>query len=358
MRTRRRRKINLRKCLATFVFSPLAIWLFYKIVPVLSTAAVFLAGITMPEGGFAVLSNKVKNNDTDKVCADTTLDIETQAQANEKAVVAPSDIGGATHSGTIAYKTFKAEGGTSYINLEYGQIRNCTTLSNEEVKLAASLLPEFKVEANGEPQVLIYHTHATESFEPYERNYFDSSYPTRTTDITKNMVAVGNAITEELEKMGIGVVHSETLHDAVSYTGSYDNSAETIKSVLAQYPSIKVVLDLHRDGIEANGVRTAPVINIDGQNAAQIMIISGCDDGTMDMPNCMQNLRLASLLQQQIESDYPGLTRAILFDYRKYNQDLSTGALLIEVGSQANTTEQAIYSGHLIGKSIGKALLK
>ena len=86
------------------------------------------------------------------------------------------------------------------------------------------------------------------------------------------------------------------------------------------------------------------------------MIISGCDDGTLDMPDYIKNFRFASHLQQQLSSDYPGLTRPILFDYRKYNQDLTTGSLLIEVGTHGNTLEQVSYSGELIGKSLVKAL--
>ena len=86
------------------------------------------------------------------------------------------------------------------------------------------------------------------------------------------------------------------------------------------------------------------------------MIISGCDDGTMGMPNCMKNFRFASSLQQQLEGDWQGLTRPILFDYRKYNQDLTTGSLLIEVGSHGNTLEQVQYSGQLIGDSLATLL--
>lgn len=78
----------------------------------------------------------------------------------------------------------------------------------------------------------------------------------------------------------------------------------------------------------------------------------------MDMPDYMKNFRFASLLQQQMSSDYTGFTRPILFDYRKYNQDLTTGSLLIEVGTHGNTLEQVEYSGELLGKSLAKALLK
>ena len=87
------------------------------------------------------------------------------------------------------------------------------------------------------------------------------------------------------------------------------------------------------------------------------MIISGCDDGTLNMPNYMMNFHFACYFQQKLESDFPGLTRPILFDYRHYNQDLTSGSLLIEVGSHGNTLEQSQYSGQLIGKSLGELLI-
>ena len=147
------------------------------------------------------------------------------------------------------------------------------------------------------------------------------------------------------------------MHDYPSYNGSYQRSAITVKNILAKYPSIKVVLDVHRDAIQTKeGVRTAPVANINGKNAAQIMIISGCDDGTMGMPNYMKNFRFSSLLQQQLESDYPGLTRPILFDYRNYNQQLTTGSILLEMGAHGNSIDEALYSGELMGKALVKAL--
>lgn len=169
---------------------------------------------------------------------------------------------------------------------------------------------------------------------------------------------VGDHIAAQLEASGIGVVHSDAVHDYPSYTGSYARSAETVKGILARYPSIKVVLDIHRDAIGSGGIIKQPVAEINGRKASQVMIISGCDDGTMGMPNYMQNFRFASLLQQQMETDYPGLTRPILFDYRKYNQDLTTGSLLIEVGSHGNTLEQSAYAGDLIGSSLARALLQ
>ena len=153
------------------------------------------------------------------------------------------------------------------------------------------------------------------------------------------------------------MIHSDAVHDYPSYNGAYDRSAETVRGILAEYPSIKVVLDIHRDAICSDTTLSQPIVTIDGKEAAQIMIISGCDDGTMNMPNYLMNFRFACRLQSQMEQQYPNFTRPILFDYRHYNQDLTTGSLLIEVGSHGNTVEQAVYSGHLIGKSLAEVLL-
>lgn len=197
------------------------------------------------------------------------------------------------------------------------------------------------------------HTHETESYEPYTRDFYDSSFTSRTTDDSMNMAAVGDKIAEQLEGAGIGVIHDVTKHDYPSYNGSYDRSRVTALDILAENPSIKVVLDIHRDAIERpDGTRIAPTVEINGKNAAQVMIISGCDDGTMGMPNYMKNFRFASALQQQLEEDFPGLTRPVLFDYRQYNQDLTTGSILIEVGGHANSIDEALYSGELIGRAL------
>ena len=260
---------------------------------------------------------------------------------------------------TVYESSFGNYSGSKYISLDDGgQVRNETDISNGVLLEESRLEPDFKIELNSEPQVLIMHTHTTESFEPYVREFFDPSFNYRTTEESYNTVAVGEKITEELKAAGIGVIHDTTIHDYPSYNGSYERSAETVKKILAENPSIKVVLDIHRDAIGTNESIMQPTVEIEGKESAQVMIISGCDDGTMDMPDYMKNFRFASLLQQQMSSDYEGLTRPILFDYRKYNQDLTTGSLLIEVGTHGNTIEQVKYAGELVGKSLAKALKK
>lgn len=259
-----------------------------------------------------------------------------------------------SRDGVISALTYGFYQGDDYITLDGGgQVRNMTSVSND-VLLEESRKPyDFNVERNGEPQVLIMHTHETESYEPYTRDFYDSSFTSRTTDDSMNMAAVGDKIAEQLEGAGIGVIHDVTKHDYPSYNGSYDRSRVTALDILAENPSIKVVLDIHRDAIERpDGTRIAPTVEINGKNAAQVMIISGCDDGTMGMPDYMKNFRFASALQQQLEEDFPGLTRPVLFDYRQYNQDLTTGSILIEVGGHANSIDEALYSGELIGRAL------
>ncbi len=262
-----------------------------------------------------------------------------------------------TQGGSIIRTTYGKFSGTTYFDLEgCGQVNNKTSVSNETLLAESKYLPDFTITDTDEPQVLIYHTHTTESFEPYVWDFFDANFNYRTTDETKNMVMVGNAICEQLEAEEIGVIHATDIHDYPSYNGSYARSRETVTEILEQYLTIKVVLDIHRDAIQNDSGAYQPVVEINGREAAQVMIISSCDDGTLDMPNYMKNFRFASSLQQQLEGDYPGFTRPILFDYRKYNQDLTTGSLLIEVGSHGNTLEQVQYSGELIGASLARLL--
>ncbi len=262
-------------------------------------------------------------------------------------------------SGAILRKTYDDSESSEYITLASGaQVRNCTYDSNEALLEAAAMLPDIKIELNTpEPQVLIIHTHATESFEPYQRSYYDAEFPSRSQDPSHNMIAVGEVLAETLAENGISVVHDGTLHDYPAYTGSYDRSEETIRAILDEYPSIKIVIDLHRDAIaDTDGTRIAPAAEINGRNAAQFMIIAGCDDGRFNMPNYMENFKLAALLQNSAETLYPTLARPVLFDYRNYNQHITTGSLLIEIGSHANSLDEALYTAELLGESMAAAL--
>ena len=336
-------------------------------------AAVISAGLALPEGGRTLFQEEIDQSpDEDTITPEDPIPSEGEAApASETNLITDADIpptSGITQEdidqypntdGAVVRKTYTAGSTDDYINISgNAYVRNMTNLPNQTVIDAVHSPPAFTITpGTSEPQVLIMHTHTTESYALSDNDYYDINYPSRNLDATRNVVRVGDEITKQLEAAGIGVIHDTTVHDYPSYNGSYDRSKQTVETILAQYPSIKVVLDIHRDAIETNdGTRYAPVANIDGRNAAQIMIISGCDDGTMDYPNYLQNLAFASVLEQQIESDYPGLTRPISFKYKYYNQSLTTGSLLIEVGSNSNSLDEAIYSGYLLGKSLAKTL--
>lgn len=233
-------------------------------------------------------------------------------------------------------------------------VKNVTDYTKAEVETELLAPVDFKVEKNSElPQILIMHTHATESYQNYSDLYYDPAYACRDTDNSKNMVSVGKIIADRLNQLGYNTLHDTTLHDYPNYNGSYDRSKKTVENYLAQHPSIKVVLDVHRDAIErSDGTRIKPVVAINGKRYAQVMIISGADNGYLNMPNFRKNLRFASHLQNSMETLYPGFTRPILFDYRNYNQQLTTGSLLIEVGGHANTLEESQNSAQLIAQSL------
>lgn len=237
-------------------------------------------------------------------------------------------------------------------------VKNLTKEHTFDIAEELSRKPGVALKETKEPQVLIMHTHTTECYAPASLGVYDKSWATRTLDNGQNVVAVGNKIAEELEKAGIGVIHDATVHDNPSYTGAYDRSRETVQKILKEHPGIQVVLDIHRDAITGDdGVKVKPTVEIAGKKAAQIMIITGCEEGKVtNYPDWEVNLRLGLRLQKTIAEDYPGLARPYDFAVKHYNQDLTHGSMLIEMGSEANTLEEAMYSGELVGKSLGKLL--
>ncbi len=367
-RSTKRVGIKLLKILCILVASPFVyqgINLFLPHIDAMaSRLAIISAGTVMPEGGNAVLSDKIsqyqqgeENSDISTIIESPQVPQETQTSSESQESSQPV-LAKPENAGEIYRKQYTAAANSQHINIgNNAYIRNITNHTNQEVIDQIANPPAFEITDTSEPQVLIMHTHTTEGYELQTADWYDKNFNSRTTDSSLNVVRVGEEITKQLKAAGIGVIHDTTLHDYPTFPGCYDRSAVTVQNYLKQYPSIKIVLDVHRDAIEdKSGVRYAPVANINGKNAAQVMIISGCDDGTMNYPNYFLNLRFAAVLQKQMEGDYPGLTRPVLFDYRKYNQHLTSGSLLLEMGSVANSLEEVIYSGELVGKSLAKAI--
>lgn len=216
----------------------------------------------------------------------------------------------------------------------------------------------YDIKADGSMQILIYHTHTTEGYMENESLYYTETDEPRSTDSQKNVIRIGEAVAERLRLAGYGVVHDKTIHDHPGFSGSYSRSADTVKAILKEYPNIKLVIDIHRDSIIGDGGdRVAPVVSVNGKDAAQVMLVMGSQTGAVkEHPDWRKNLQLAVKLQNCFETSYPGFARALLLKSAKYNQDLTKGSILIEVGSDANTLEQALYSAELVGASLVELL--
>ena len=263
-------------------------------------------------------------------------------------------------AGAVTEQQFGQGSGEKYIPCGAGSIKNNTRQTAADIAAEAAQPLPFAIEKDSAaPQVLIMHTHATEDYRLSAGLWFTPGDGARSTDRSINMCAVGRVMADTLNAAGICTLHDETLNDYPSYTGSYANSRAVVQQYLAQYPSIKVVLDVHRDAIETEGgSRMAPVCTVDGRQAAQVMIICGCDNGgSVRLPGWRQNLRFAAAWERSMEGMYPGFTRPVLFSYRFYNQDLTTGSLLIEIGGHGNNLNEALYAGQLAANGLVQALL-
>ena len=263
------------------------------------------------------------------------------------------------NAGTVIEKNYPQGSGEKFIACGTGSIKNNTRVSASEVAAEIENPLPFAVEWNSpEPQILIMHTHATEDYRLSAGLWFSPDDGSRSTDRNINMCAVGRVMADTLNAAGLNTLHDETLNDYPSYTGSYSNSRAVVQQYLAQYPSIKIVLDVHRDAIETeSGSRMAPVCTVNDRQAAQVMIICGSDNGTtVKLPNWRQNLRFAAAWETAMEGMYPGFTRSVLLSYRFYNQDLTTGSLLIEIGGHGNNLNEALYAGQLAAQGLVEAL--
>lgn len=262
------------------------------------------------------------------------------------------------HSGEAQYPVNEVTLTTcddSYGNVRIKNASSTTFDIKEELEAALG----FTIENTDEPQVLIYHTHTCESYLDYDTGYYYESFYPRTDDNSRNVCAVGDAIADQLNQNGIVTIHDTTQHDNPSYNGAYNRSLNTINSYLKKYPSIKVVLDIHRDGLGEGGEsgKTKTVFEVDGHKAAQIMILSGYGyDASLNFDDWEYNLRFALKIQQTAENMYPNMTRPLYFADFMYNMNVNTGSLLIEIGTDSNTLSEARYTGYLLGNVLTNVL--
>lgn len=201
------------------------------------------------------------------------------------------------------------------------------------------------------PTVLILHSHGTESYQQTEQ--YQESSPYRTLDEGYNVVSVGRRIAQILEAGGVEVVHDTTLHDYPSYSGAYNSARQAIEDYMEDYPTIRLVLDIHRDSVENNaGEQIRYTVQDGGETVAQVMLVVGTDASGLEHPNWRENMALAVKLHAQLEKKVPGICRPISFRSQRFNQDMSSGALLIEMGSAGNTRQEAMLAAERTASAI------
>lgn len=216
--------------------------------------------------------------------------------------------------------------------------------------------PKINMDAEG-PKILITHTHATESYADSGARYYDITASDRTEDTSRNVVAVGKRLKEVFEENGIETLHDTVLHDVPSFNGSYAHSLNTVTEYMEKYPSIQIVLDVHRDSIVYDDNTKAKILTkADGKDAAQLMLVVGTDERGLYNPDWRDNMNAAVKFQMAVTQKYPKLMRHINLRQERFNGHTSHASMIIEAGSSGNSLEEVLTSIELAGECIAEYL--
>lgn len=316
------------------------------------------SSLSMPQ---SVIANSTGNNNddiqptvaTNSPSIISATDISTEQPTEKKEEITDDE---SKYTG-MQYPVIEQQFGSSGEEYDNFSVKNSTDYNIDYQQLLSNELG-FEITDSDSPQVLIVHTHTTESFLINDNGYYYTDYPFRSNDSSRNMVAVGDEIVKSLKSKGIPTVHATEIHDT-TYTGSYSRSEQTIYKYIEKYPDIKVILDIHRDAVGYDDERGKykPTFTYNGKKAAQIMIMSGYDPyNSYGLGHWQENLTFALKIQQKAEELYPGMTRPLYFGDFAYNMFINNGSLLIEVGTETNTLSEAKYTGELLGNVIADVL--
>lgn len=258
-------------------------------------------------------------------------------------------------------QAFLNSSGKQVLELDMGNKDNKIALRNEtDYAIDVDGLLQKKLEFNmstGGPKVLIVHTHTSESYAPSPAFNYTPTDTGRTEDTRFNVVRVGDEIEQTLKAHGINVIHDKQLNDYPSYNGSYTKTMGVINSYLEKYPTIEVVLDVHRDYTERDdGTQLKPVTQINGKKTAQLMFVVGTDAMGLEHPNWKHNLAFALQINQRMNAQYPMLARCVNIRTERFNQHATKGSMILEVGSNSNTLDEAIPTGQYVGTVIAEVL--
>lgn len=205
-------------------------------------------------------------------------------------------------------------------------------------------------------KVLIYHTHTNEAYEQTVPAYAETG-KWRTDDIRYNVVQVGKVLSEDLSTYGFTVLHDCSDYANPKLSTAYSRSLTGILKWKSEQPDIKYFIDIHRDAYSASSGN--PTVMINGKKCARISIVIGrADDKTLypEQPQWQLNLKLAQAIEKQLNANTPGIFREIIICKERFNQHVSPNAVLIEIGNNANTLNEAENAAQYLAEALSKAL--
>lgn len=217
-------------------------------------------------------------------------------------------------------------------------LKNLTTYKIDIDKLLKEEL-KFKLSKNN-IETIIYHTHTTESYTQSKDYRYEASGVYRTLNNNANMIKIGEEIKKNLQKYGVAVYHDKTIYDYPDYNSSYSLAGKGISNTMKKYKNVKIVLDVHRDAISVNTEQYKPIVKIGDKNVAQFLLVIGTNQGGLKHPNWKENLKLALKIKKLADEKYPGLCRNVILRKERFNQQVSNGAMIVEMGATGNTIEE------------------
>lgn len=242
----------------------------------------------------------------------------------------------------------------AYLSTEGVYVRNYTQY---EVDLNTLVAPPVTLSGGSEPQILILHTHTTEAYTMDGTDIYVPTGEARTVDAYYNVVRIGEEMAKILRQAGFGVIHDTELYDYPNYNGAYQRSAQSAKEWVEKYPSICIILDVHRDALAAaDGTVYKTAAEIDGEKVAQCMLVVGTDDSLGSPGGWQENLAFAVQIESRLNEDWPTLARPIALRPTRFNQELSPCSMLVEVGSHGNTLQEALAAGRYFASSLANLL--
>ena len=242
----------------------------------------------------------------------------------------------------------------AYLSTEGVYVRNYTQY---EVDLNTLVAPPVTLSDRSEPQILILHTHTTEAYTMDGTDIYVPTGEARTVDAYYNVVRIGEEMAKILRQAGFGVIHDTELYDYPNYNGAYQRSAQSVKEWVEKYPSISIILDVHRDALAAaDGTVYKTAAEIDGEKVAQCMLVVGTDDSLGSPGGWQENLAFAVQIESRLNEDFPTLARPIALRATRFNQELAPGSILVEVGSHGNTLQEALAAGRYFASSLANLL--